>query len=361
MFTFFSKKFRHPKRGFLKNPSFYFSLALVILFGFLFFGSASLADMNYSNSKDTFFNGFFKNSSNLESNNLFVGQNNKLALETPDLKILQDDFIYGISTPHIVNTQTLGSIFGSSAQNNKDVTDYIVQPGDTSESIAQNFNISLNTLLWANNISKKSQLKAGQSLIVLPVSGLIHIVKSGDTISGIAKIYKAKVEDIILFNELLNEGDIFIGDILIIPGGVMPEKALRSNGQTALPDSFFIYPIEGQISQGIHYYNAVDIANKCGTPVYAAASGTIQRVASGGKWNFGMGNYITILHSNGVTTYYGHLMSLFVKPGDKVSVGDRIGLVGRTGQATGCHVHFQVLGATNPLARYFVGTYLRYK
>ena len=142
----------------MKNPSFYFSLALVILFGFLFFGSASLADMNYSNSKDTFFNGFFKNSSNLESNNLFVGQNNKLALETPDLKILQDDFIYGISTPHIVNTQTLGSIFGSSAQNNKDVTDYIVQPGDTSESIAQNFNISLNTLLWANNISKTVSL-----------------------------------------------------------------------------------------------------------------------------------------------------------------------------------------------------------
>ena len=141
----------------------------------------------------------------------------------------------------------------------------------------------------------------------------------------------------------------------------MPAKSAPGIVQTPLADSFFIYPAEGQITQGLHYYNAIDLANKCGTPIYATAAGTIQRAASNGGWNFGMGNYITILHSNGVVTYYGHLMALLVKPGDSVNVGDRIGLMGRTGQATGCHVHFQVMGAKNPLARYTVGTTLQYK
>jgi murein DD-endopeptidase MepM/ murein hydrolase activator NlpD len=82
-------------------------------------------------------------------------------------------------------------------------------------------------------------------------------------------------------------------------------------------------------------------------------------------WNSG-GNYITILHSNGVVTYYGHLMTIFVKPGDVVNVGDRIALMGGgagmagAGISTGCHLHFQVMGAKNPLSKYYVGTQIKY-
>ena len=147
----------------------------------------------------------------------------------------------------------------------------------------------------------------------------------------------------------------------------MPEKGLSSNGQAPLPDSFFIFPVEGHISQGIHYYNAVDISNDCGTPIYAAAAGLVQRVVTNGGWNFGMGNHITILHTNGVSSYYGHIMTSFVRPGQQVNVGDRIAFIGGrpgmagAGESTGCHVHFQVLGAANPLARYLVGTAINYK
>ena len=107
------------------------------------------------------------------------------------------------------------------------------------------------------------------------------------------------------------------------------------------------------------------MANKCGVPVYAAAAGVVQRVKYG--YNFGGGNFTTILHPNGIVTYYGHLTTIFVKPGDKVNIGDRIGLVGGdTGTAgdgisTGCHLHFQVMGAKNPLAKYPVGTDISYK
>ena len=142
----------------------------------------------------------------------------------------------------------------------------------------------------------------------------------------------------------------------------MPKKAGPTiNNQIPLADNFFIFPVQGRITQGLHYYNAIDIANKCGTPVYAAASGVVQRVISNGGWNLGMGNYVTILHSNGTVTYYGHFMSAFVTSGDRVAVGDRIGLMGKTGSATGCHVHFEVIGAQNPLAKFPVGTVIKYK
>jgi murein DD-endopeptidase MepM/ murein hydrolase activator NlpD len=146
----------------------------------------------------------------------------------------------------------------------------------------------------------------------------------------------------------------------------MPKKAPPLiNIQAPLADNFFIFPTQGRITQGLHFYNAVDTANKCGTSIYAAASGKVQRVKYG--YNFGGGNQVTILHSGGIVTYYGHLMTIFVKPGDAVNVGDRIALMGGqpgmagAGHSTGCHLHFQVMGAKNPLAKYSVGTAINMK
>ncbi len=360
MINFLKRKLNQLKKeGFFKNPVFYFKAIPFVLLGLLLVSSNSLAQLNSFNKNALL--SYSGASAGLENNQLFFNQNNQLALEAPDLKIIQDDFVSGISTPRVLTTQTLGDIFGGNSQPRKDVENYVTQPGDTIESVAASFNISTNTILWANNLSKGSPLKVGQSLTILPVSGVLHIVKSGDTVADIAKTYKANPDDIIAINSLANEGDIFIGDILIIPGGVMPQRALSSNNQIPLPDNFFIFPAEGIITQGLHYYNAVDLANKCGTPIYAAASGVVQRAVFNNQWNLGMGNYVTILHSNGTVTYYGHFENVFVKPGQTVAVGDRIGLMGETGNATGCHVHFEVIGAANPLAKYALGALISYK
>ena len=266
-----------------------------------------------------------------------------------------------MSTPCVVSGKVLGDDFGGNNQNQKDVTNYIVQPGDTVQSIANSYNISVNTMLWANDMTSSSAVKVGQSLTILPTDGVLHVVKSGDTMSAIAQNIKQHADDIISFNGLANQDDIYIGDILIIPGGVMPKNAAPlSNDQIPLANNYFIYPAEGDITQGLHYFNAIDLANKCGTPVYAAASGVVERAVFNNAWNGGMGNYVTILHPNGTVTYYGHFENVFVKPGDKVTVGDRIGLMGETGNATGCHVHFEVIGAVNPLAKYPVGTHIKY-
>lgn len=362
----FNGKKRANLRRFFQNPLFYFGLFSFIGLFFLFSGADGLAKLSYSqNSEAVFLTPLFERSDNID-NDLFFGRNKLFAPETPDLKIIQDNFIYGISTPRVFTTQTLGAVLGDPfRQEQREVVEYSVQPGDTIESIAQNFKISLNTLLWANNLSRISTLKVGQILTILPVSGVVHIVKTEDTISEISKTYKVKTEDVVAFNDLTGELDIFIGDILIVPDGVMPAKPLPSSAPAALADSFFIYPAEGQITQRIHWYNAVDVANKCGTPVYAAAPGVVQRTRYG--WNFGGGNLVTILHSSGIVTYYGHLMTIFVKPGNRVDVGTKIGLIGGgvgmegAGISTGCHLHFGVTGAKNPLSGYLKGAFIKYR
>ncbi|MCX6722473.1 MAG: M23 family metallopeptidase [Candidatus Staskawiczbacteria bacterium] len=353
-------------RGLLKSPSFYFGLIAVVLFSSVYASCDSSANNgNLANSQIVFFNPFFNKYSNGVSSGsadtLFSSQANAIPLETPDLKIMQDNTLCAISAPCVVSGKVLGDVFGGNNQNKKDVVDYVVQLGDTLRSIADANNVSVNTLTWANEITSSSSVKVGQSLTILPIDGVLHVVKSGDTMSAIASRYKAKSDDIISYNDLANQDDIYIGDILIIPGGVMPKKASSIiNAQAPLADNFFIFPTQGSVTQGLHYMNAIDVANKCGTPVYAAASGTVERAVYNNSWNLGMGNYVTILHANSTVTYYGHFEVVFVKPGDHVTVGDRIGLMGRTGNATGCHVHFQVMGARNPLTKYPVGSKISY-
>jgi murein DD-endopeptidase MepM/ murein hydrolase activator NlpD len=348
----------------LKAGNLYFALFCFILFGAMYVSCDSLANINgLNNSHVVFFNSFFNKYASPDSNGLFSSQANAIPLETPDLKIIQDNTLCETVAPCAVSAKVLGDTFGGTGQNRKDVSNYTVQPGDTLQSVANGNNISVDTLLWANSLTNSSTIKVGQTLTILPTDGLLHVVKSGNTVSAIAQTYKVKVNDIISFNNLANQDDIYIGDILIIPGGIMPKKVSSTinNNQVPLADNYFIFPTSGRITQGLHYYNAIDVANSCGTPIYAAASGVVQRAVFNNSWNLGMGNYVTILHPNGTVTYYGHFENVFVKPGDKVTVGDRIGLMGRTGNATGCHVHFEVVGAKNPLAKYSVGSTISYK
>lgn len=339
--------------------SFYFGLLAFFLWSFPFFNFDGLAKLDNLKEGDVItFNSFFLDVNNLKNNDLFFSQNNQSGKESPDLKIIQDSFVYGISTPRILNTQTLGDILGETSHAREgEIVDYIVEPGDTIASVAKHFGISATTIALANNLSTNSALKVGQNLVILPVDGLLHVVRSGDTVSSLAKTYKAIADDINYFNNLANENDIYTGDVLMIPYGKMPAKPAPST-QIVTSDNYFILVSEGRVTQGLHYYNAIDVANNCGTPVHAAASGVIQKV----RFDYRYGNFITILHGNGTTTYYGHLQTMFVRPGENITVGDRIALMGRTGtNATGCHVHLGVTGAQNPLAKYARGTTLKFK
>jgi len=287
-----------------------------------------------------------------------------------DLTIIQQNSLKGASPSNTLSSQALGSLVGTSDESlgensyqsdsdSKEILEYIVQSGDTFSSVSEEFGISTETILWANNLTKSSSLRSGQKLVILPVSGVLYYVKKDDTLGSIAQTYQAETSEIIAFNDLSDEGDIYIGDIMVIPGGIKPKSVSADTvvAQVPVASSYFICPIGSpcKITQSLHWDNAVDMSSGgCGNPIYAAAGGQVLRIKYG--YNNGAGNFMTVLHPNGVITMYGHLQSVLVSQGHTVLQGQMIALMGGqpgtpgAGRSTGCHVHFQVQGAKNPFA-----------
>lgn len=232
---------------------------------------------------------------------------------------------------------------------------YIVREGDTLSGIAKMFGVSVNTIRWANDLPRATALRSGQALSILPVSGVRHVVKSGDTIASIAKKYKGDVEEIREFNDFEENIKLAIGDIVVVPHGTIEAPATPSPKKptgTSGPDlgSYFMRPLAGgNRTQALHGYNAVDLGAPSGTSVLAAAAGVVV-IAKEYGWNGGYGNYVAIQHDNGTQTLYAHMRAITVDTGDTVAQGTIIGTVGSTGRSTGPHLHFEVRGARNPFA-----------
>lgn len=237
---------------------------------------------------------------------------------------------------------------------------YVVRKGDTLSAIAAAFNVSVNTIVWANDI-KNGVIREGQTLVILPVNGVLHTVKKGDTLQSIAKQYKGDVTEIVQFNNISTNSVLALGEEILVPNGkkvvaapvvvtqVVTSKIRGADG----PDlgDYYIRPVYGgTISQGLHGYNGVDLAAPRGTTIVASAEGVVI-VARGSGWNGGYGNYVVIAHPNGTQTLYAHLDRLATREGTEVAQGQLIGYSGSTGRSTGPHLHFEVRGAKNPFAR----------
>lgn len=236
------------------------------------------------------------------------------------------------------------------------ISTYVVREGDTLSEIASMFKVSLNTILWANEGLTAKNLQVGQTLIILPVSGIRHTVVRGDTLSSIVSKYKVRLDDVLDFNDLNSNSTLAVGDTVIIPDAELPfvpsakpqlTATLHGASGPSYP-GYYRRPIVGGVrSQGLHGFNAVDLAAPVGTPIYASAAGTVI-ISLNGLWNQGYGNYVVISHPNGTQTLYGHASKLLVTVGQRVKQGDLIALVGSTGKSTGPHVHFEIRGAKNP-------------
>lgn len=235
---------------------------------------------------------------------------------------------------------------------------YKARKGDTIVKIAKKFNISEDTIKFANRGIRS--VRAGETLTILPVSGVLYAVKEGDALELIAKKYGAETDTIKRYNpnyqKILAEGK----GTMILPSVKPSSKTMSAQELSKLPEfkNFFMLPLAGLNFGQLHDNNAVDIGNKCGTSVKAAASGMVIEDAAlktdgSSGWNDGYGLFVLIEHANGVKTRYAHLNKVSVKVGDSVNQGDKIGLVGNTGNTdgpTGCHLHFEVVGAKNPFA-----------
>ncbi len=263
-----------------------------------------------------------------------------------------------------------GSLPAIGGASNASISLYQVREGDSLSEIADMFGVTVNTILWANDIQDAKTIQPGDTLLILPVSGVQHKVAKGETLAAIARKYDADAGEIALYNGV---DSVAAGDTLIIPGGGLNHDhdhdeepkavAKKSSSGTAastpavkkaLPslNGYFGNPMPGgYVSQGVHGNNGIDLAGMPkGSGVYAAAGGSVIVAKADGGYNGGYGNYVVVSHDNGTQTLYAHLSSVSVSVGETVAKGDQVGGVGNTGRSTGIHLHFEVRGAKNPFA-----------
>ncbi len=158
---------------------------------------------------------------------------------------------------------------------------YTVREGDSLSHIADTFEVSMNTIRWANDLGSGSTISPGDQLVILPVSGIKHTVRKGDTFSSLAKKYQSDTVEIALFNGL-SEESLTIGSEVIIPNGELhnevkaPARRSSKSSPSVTTNGYFAHPAPGTTrTQGIHGRNAIDVRASIGTPAYAAASGTV--------------------------------------------------------------------------------------
>jgi murein DD-endopeptidase MepM/ murein hydrolase activator NlpD len=255
----------------------------------------------------------------------------------------------------------------STVQPTKKSRVYAVQENETITSIAAKFDISENTVLWANGLSSKSIIQVGDHLTILPTTGVLHSVKSGDTISGIAEEYDVSSNEIIEFNGLEDAHKLSLGQKIIVPDGYINPAANISTPTTSgsavadgpAPESVkvagtgLLWPTTTRhISQYFRWgHTGIDIDNRSRPAIYAAESGTVEFAG----WLGGYGNMVIINHGGGLQTYYAHNSKHYVGKGEKVAKGQAIAQMGSTGRSTGPHVHFEVRQngrPINPLGMY---------
>lgn len=239
----------------------------------------------------------------------------------------------------------------------KEIIEYTVQTGDTISSIAVDFGLNVNTILWENNLTARSLIRPGNAIRILPEDGLMHTIARNENISGIAKKYSVTSEAIINSNNLDPEDVLKLNQKIFIPGGkkiitptpvVRPTytgttiaKSISTTPTTSYSGGKLLWPTVGhRITQYYSWrHKGLDIANKTGTPLYAPESGTVER--SG--WSTGYGYNVVINHGGGLKTLSAHASKLHVRAGDTVNRGDIIADMGSTGWSTGPHIHFEVI------------------
>lgn len=238
-----------------------------------------------------------------------------------------------------------------------EIIEYTVESGDTASSIGQKFGISTDTIKWANDLESLDRLKPGQTLAILPVTGVSHTVKSGDTLESVGKIYSAEPQAIVdfPFNGVPDDFSLKVGQLLIVPDGSPPEilkpkarpqpKYLAAGPQSpsfeAPFGASFIWPAGGQLSQYFAWYHpGVDIANRAAPGIAASDGGTV--MVAGWPDGQGYGNRVVLDHGNGYTSMYAHLSNVYVSVGETVSRGQLVGQMGSTGRSTGTHLHLEI-------------------
>ncbi len=250
-----------------------------------------------------------------------------------------------------------------------DITEYTVKRGESLWSIAQQFELKPETILWGNDwLSSVGVLQIGDTLNILPVDGVLHTVQDGETLETLERLHGTPAQEIFEYIgndfDLTQPAQLTAGEQIIIPGGTSPivwaeaqaPGAVANSGNSGnypnLGTGYFVWPLAPPYQLTQEYWGghpALDIGTYFRQPIFASDSGT---VAFAGWDDTGYGYLVIIDHGNGYRTYYGHNEALLVGVGQTVSQGQQIAESGSTGNSTGNHLDFRILyGGTflNPL------------
>lgn len=232
-----------------------------------------------------------------------------------------------------------------------DPVTYVIKSGDTLSAIAREYDITVGTLIGYNGISNVRRIMPGEVLKIPEIDGVPYTVKAGDTLESIAVAHNTKVNQLLDANDLASS-TIKPGDELFVPGGQISEYEYRKATGT-----LFLYPTNGRLTSYYGYrsdpftgrrrfHYGIDIANRIGTPVTATMGGVVVDI---GDRPTGYGKYVILRHSYGYQTLYAHLSKVSVWKGQQVPQGGKIGEMGNTGRSTGSHLHFSIYQNNSPI------------
>ena len=240
---------------------------------------------------------------------------------------------------------------------------YTIEPGDTVSKIAARFGLQEATIRFNNfDIYDPDLLEVGAS-IQLPVrDGVIYVVQSNDTLSGVLENYAAELDATLAFpgNGISSPDHITVGQTLLLVGGSASVagggySGSGTGGTWSMP--MFAWPMAvTSISDpfgvpranSYGYHTGVDWPAPIGTIVGSTAAG----VVSYAGWDGGYGYWVEVDHGGGVRSRYAHLNEIFVVVGEWVAGGGYVGAVGNTGRSTGAHLHFEIIMRGQPVNPY---------
>lgn len=237
---------------------------------------------------------------------------------------------------------------------------YSVQKGETLSEIAHRYGLSLHKLVEANKIKNPNLVGIGLKLVISN-DEVRHMVKRGETLNYIAQRYGVSKELLVERNPLLKwlSDNLYVGQVVYVP--VMANKQMQANEVqqkrntaqaasrqvTARVRGGLEWPVkEATVTSGFGVrwgkaHKGVDLWNQdeAKAPIYAAKGGV---VVEAGANRSGYGRMVVLDHGDGLQTFYAHMRSIIVTPGQSVEAGEVLGFMGRTGDSTGYHLHFEV-------------------
>lgn len=232
---------------------------------------------------------------------------------------------------------------------------HTVKTGETLSSIAKLYNITVSALVLYNGLSNPNVIRPGFRLQLNFEPEFDHTVHAGESLWSIAQSYGLSLEEIKKQNPGIDPS-IRVGQKIHVRITDLSEENMQRVLMARNLSGRFMWPARGRVSDRFgwrvhpitrrkNFHKGLDIAAPTGTKIQAARSG---RVVFAGALK-GYGNIVILDHGGGLKSRYAHCSKLHVKRGQHIRQGQKIAEVGATGMATGPHLHFEIRRQGDPL------------